>query len=196
MRSHGLKVGQVSDGRFVGHIQRLLEAQPALREILTPLLELWVASRHQEAELTRQVKTLARQDDLVKRLMRVPGVGLLTAVTYIATIDNPRRFKRGKQVAACVGLVPSIDQSGEVARLGPITKEGDGLLRGYLAEAAQSVLFVSRRDTALKRWGQELMGRKGTGKARVAVARKLAMLLHRLWLTGEDYQAFPEHKTR
>lgn len=190
LRSHGVKVGQVSNGRFVEHIGRLIEQHdPRLHTIIGPLLDLWVAGRQQLAALTKQVKQLAKSDELMQRLMQVPGVGVLTATAFVATIDDPRRFSSGGKLAASLGMVPSIQQSGETEYRGRITKEGDALLRSYLVEAAQTLLFHARKDSDLKRWGRKLMASKGVGKARVAVARKLAVLLYRLWLTGENYRA-------
>lgn len=189
LRSHGIKVGGVSNGRFVEHVEHLIEQRnPVLRAIIGPLLTLWVAGRHQLAELTKQTKHLAKEDALMQRLMQIPGVGVLTAVAFVATIDDPRRFSSGGKLAASLGIVPSIQQSGETEYRGRITKEGDSLLRSYLVEAAQTVLFHSRQDSDLKRWGRKLMASKGVGKARVAVARKLAILLYRLWLSGDDYR--------
>jgi transposase len=129
------------------------------------------------------------QDPVGQRLMSAPGVGPLTAVAYKATNDQPERFASSDQVAAYVGLVPSVAQSGERDFHGRITREGDGLLRSYLFEAAH-VLLTRRRGTCrLKRWGLKLANKKGYGKARVAVARKLAVLLHHLWITGQNYQS-------
>jgi transposase len=119
--------------------------------------------------------------------MTVPGVGPLVASAYVATIDEPWRFGSSTQVPAYLGLVPSVEQSGQREVHGRITREGDGLLRSYLIEAAQVLLTRTRRSCALKRWGLRLCRKKGLRKARVAVARKLAILLHRLWITGEDF---------
>ncbi len=109
------------------------------------------------------------------------------ATAFVATVDDPGRFHRSDQVPAYLGLVPGVQQSGEVEVRSSITKEGDGLLRWLLVEAAHVLLTRTRRSCALKRWGLKLQARKGAGKARVAVARKLAILLHRIWLTGEPF---------
>ena len=108
---------------------------------------------------------------------------------YVATIDDPKRFARTDQVPAYLGLVPSVSQSGETERRGRITKEGDHLLRWLLVEAAHVLLAHDRGDHALKRWGKRLERRKGPAKAKVAVARKLAMILHRMWLTDTPFDA-------
>jgi transposase len=131
----------------------------------------------------------ASEGSVTRRLMTVPGVGPLTASAYVATLDDPKRFRSSSQVAAYVGLVPSVSQSGELDVHGHITREGDGMLRSYLVEAAHVLLTRKRGTCRLKQWGLKLARKKGHGKARVAVARKLASLLHHLWITGESYRA-------
>ena len=116
----------------------------------------------------------------------------MVSSAYAATLDNPHRFERGAQVAAYLGLVPSIHQSGEVERRGRITKEGDALVRWLLIEAAHVLLTRSRADSALKRWGKDIEKRKGAAKAKVAVARKLAIILHRMWVTNTPFEAHPQ----
>ena len=140
-------------------------------------------------QMRRQVARQAAAEPVSQRLMTVPGIGPLTATAYVATIDDPHRFRLSAQVPAYVGLVPSVEQSGELEVHGHITKEGDGLLRGYLVEAAHVLLTRKRGTCRLKRWGLKLAKKKGHGKARVAVARKLAVLLHHLWITGTTYKA-------
>lgn len=118
----------------------------------------------------------------------MPGVGPLTAQAFIATIDDPSRFEDGEKVAAYIGLVPSVYQSSETERRGAITKEGDRLLRRLLVEAAHVLLTRTKGWCRLKAWGVRLSCKKGYGKARVAVARKPAVLLHHLWLTGNVFE--------
>lgn len=188
LRAHGIRVGKVAESAFEVKVRELLRTRvPNLTGAITPLLELWRQAIDGADELGKQLSVVAKQDTLCRRLMTVPGVGPLTATAYLATIDDPQRFERSDQVAAYLGLVPSVYQSGEVDYRGRITKEGDGLLRWLLVEAAHSLLTHTKRDCALKRWGEQLERQKGIGKARVAVARKLAMILHRLWLTGETF---------
>lgn len=191
LRAHGIKVGQVSNGRFEGCVVELVEQHcPALITAIRPLLDLWAVLRRSLSEMTRRVKQLARQDITCRLLMSVPGVGPVVSSAYIATIDDPTRFRRSDQVGAYLGLAPSIIQSGESEYRGRITKEGDRLLRWLLVEAAHVLLTRSGTDCALKRWGKRLQKRKGLAKAKVAVARKLATVLHRIWLTGEPFVAW------
>ena len=188
LRAHGIKVGAISHGRFVGHIRQLIKRrEPDLMLAIAPLLALWEQTRRLLKELTQKVVALSRGDERCVRLMSVPGVGALVSSAYVATIDDPTRFSRSDQVAAYVGLVPSIQQSGETEYRGRITKDGDGLLRWLLVEAAHVLLTRTKQPSELRRWGMRLAKRKGLSKAKVAVARKLAKLLHRLWLTGQPF---------
>jgi transposase len=155
------------------------------------LLEHWLHLRRSVADLTKQLKQRARRDPVCQLLMTAPGVGPLVSSAYVATIDDPGRFARSDQVGAYVGLVASIQQSGESEYRGRITREGDKLLRWLLVEAAHVLLTRSRSDSALKRWGKRIERRKGAAKAKVAVARKLAVILHRMWLSQMPFQAQP-----
>lgn len=125
--------------------------------------------------------------------MTVPGVGPLTALSFIATIDDPKRFKSFANVGAYLGLTPRRYQSGEIDRTGRISKRGDHLLRTYLYEAAAVLLTVVRKGSTLKRWGTKLAKRIGSKKAKVAVARKLSAILHAIWIDGTEFQ--PEGQT-
>jgi len=190
LKAHGLKLGAVAESQFGAAVRRLaLEKGPELWEMLEPLVEVRDRALRAAEQMRKQIVRRAAAEPLHRRLMLVPGIGPLTVTAYVATIDDPRRFRSSDQVPAYIGLVPSVDQSGEVERHGHITRDGDGLLRGYLVEAAHVLLTRKRGSCRLKRWGLNLAKKKGHGKARVAVARKLAVLLHRLWITGELYQA-------
>lgn len=190
LKAHGLKLGEVPESQFGVAVRRLsLEKGSHLWEMLEPLVEVRRQALRATEQMRKQVVRQAKADPVHQRLMSVPGVGPLTATAFVATIDDPRRFRSSDQVPAYIGLVPSVDQSGEKEVHGHITRDGDGLLRGYLVEAAHVLLTRKRGTCRLKRWGLKLAKKKGHGKARVAVARKLAALLHRLWITGELYQA-------
>lgn len=188
LRAHGIKLGKVAERDFEGKVQRLIQERvPTLVDALSPLLALWRQAIDAAETLNKEITARAKHDAVCRRLMSVPGIGPLTAAAYQATIDDPSRFQRSAQVGAYLGLVPSVYQSGDIDYRGRITKEGDRLLRWLLVEAAHNLLSHTQRDCALKRWGERLEAHKGTGKARVAVARKLAIILHRLWLTGETF---------
>jgi transposase len=109
-------------------------------------------------------------------------------MAYVATIDDPKRFRKSRNVGAHLGLAPRRFQSGEMGCQGSISKCGDALLRHYLYEAAGVLLTRSRRSNSLMVWGMQLAKRIGKSKARVAVARKLAIILHRMWRTGERFR--------
>ncbi len=189
LRAHGVRLGKVASAEFERRViesaqQRCAGLLPALRV----LLEVWVTIRAALVQLTKHIKGLVRQDEVCGLLMTVPGVGPLVSCAYVATIDDPRRFAKGTEVAAYLGLVPSVHQSGDTEYRGRITKEGDGLVRYLLVEAAHVLLTRARSDSALKRWGKRIEKRKGAAKAKVAVARKLAIILHRMWLSGMPFQ--------
>ena len=187
-RSFGHKVGRVCKAGFEGRARELLEA----RQDLSPAVEALLAVRRvllqQGAVLEQQIKSRARQSEICRRLMTVPGVGPLTALSFQAAIDDPWRFSSSYDVGAYLGLTPRLFQSGEMAYNGRISKWGDGLARHMLYEAANSLLVRVKDWCALKVWGARLVRRIGPKKARVALARKLAVILHRLWVTGEEFQ--------
>ena len=131
---------------------------------------------------------MARKDEVCKRLMTVPGVGPIVSLTYKATIDDPTRFTSSKAVGAHLGLTSRVYQSGEMDRSGNISKCGDKMMRHALYEAANSHLRISRKWSSLKVWGVKLAQRVGMKKACVAVARKLAIIMHRMWVDGAEFQ--------
>lgn len=191
LRVHGVQVGSVSQGRFAERVrQRCREHVPELLAVVETLLSVLEGIRDGEAVLTKRLKQVAQRNATCRLLMTMPGVGPMTAVAFVSTVDDPHRFVRGEQVAAYMGLVPSVYQTGETHYTGSITREGDRLTRTLLTEAANALLAHYRGDCALKRWGKRLADRKGGGKARVAVARKMAMVLHRMWVSNEPFRAF------
>ena len=144
------------------------------------------------ADLDRQVRVRAREDARVRRLMTAPGVGVVVALAYTAVIDDPARFAKSSSVGAYLGLTPRRYQSGEVDYDGHISRCGDGLLRSYLFEAANVVLSRLTKPSWLKEWGEALAKRIGARKAKVAVARKLAVVLHRMWMDRARVPLEPE----
>lgn len=190
LRAHGIKLGKVAEREFERTVHEWVkERAPTLAGVMAPLLALWRQAIEAAEAMRKQIQARAKRDPLCRRLISVPGVGALTVTAYVATIDAPERFAHSEQVGAYLGLVPSVYQSGDTDYRGRITKEGDGLLRWLLVEAAHSLLTHTCRDCALKRWGQRLVEHKGVGKARVAVARKLAVILHLLWETFDWQRA-------
>jgi Transposase IS116/IS110/IS902 family len=128
-----------------------------------------------------------RHSDIGRRLMTVPGVGPLTSLGYIATVDDPGRFDSSKAPRAHLGLTPRVYQSGEIDRSGQISKCGDRMLRHLPYEAASALMIRTRRWSRLRAWGVSVAKRRGMKRATVAVARKLAVIMHRIWVTGDEF---------
>src|ERR1700748_2916197 len=172
---------------FSVRAEELIEGRPELIAAIRPLLEARNAVGQQVDELDRKVMTLARHDAQVRRFMTVPGVGPITALAFKATIDDPARFAHSRSVGAYVGLTSRRHASGEVDWTGRISKCGDAMLRTYLFEAAGVLLTRVPKWSAVKAWGVKLAKRNGLRKAKVAVARKLAVILHRMWIDGTEF---------
>ena len=154
---------------------------------VSPLLEARMAIEQQIDDLDRKVLKLARHDVQVRRFMTTPGIGPITALCFKATIDDPTRFRRSRSVGAYVGLTTRRHASGEVDWSGRISKCGDAMLRMYLFEAAGVLLARVPKWSVLKAWGMRLAKRNGLHKAKVAIARKLAVILHRMWIDGTEF---------
>jgi transposase len=156
--------------------------------VMVPLLAARDTLRAQFAGLHRELLTHVRSDPICTRLMSVPGVGPIVALTFQATIDQPQRFARSKAVGAHLGLTPRHYNSGETDYVGRISKCGDAMLRSTLYEAAHTLLTHTRSWSTLKAWGVRIAARRGLPKATVAVARKLAVILHRMWVDGTEFR--------
>ena len=192
LRAQGIRLGTVSEGKFSETVLDVVSTKvPGLTEAFACMLQVWDLARKKAAELEKLIRQHSQADQVTQRLEQVYGVGPLTSVLYRATIDDPHRFRCEEEVADYLGLAPRIYQSGETAYRGRITREGDHLLRWHLVECAH-VLLTKGKDCALKQWGMQLERRKGSAKAKVAVARKLAVLLWRLWREEKDFEPFPQ----
>jgi transposase len=187
LKNLGLIIGRAKFNVFAVRAEELIEDRPELEAVIKPLLAARKAIEGQVADLDRKVLKLARHDVQVRRLMTVPGVGPVTALCFKATIDDPTRFKRSRSVGAYVGLTTRRHASGEVDWSGRISKCGDAMLRMYLFEAAGVLLTRVPKWSALKAWGIRLAKRNGLRKAKVAVARKLAVILHRMWIDETEF---------
>jgi transposase len=190
LKPFGFRVPDCGSGAFVRHAEEVVP--PELTPALAPVLEVL---RVLEAELVRyekQVEHLATVSyPETARLSQVGGVGPITALAYVLTIEEPNRFSASRTMGAFVGLTPAKDQSGESDPQKRITKAGDPFLRRLLVQCAHYILGPFGQDSNLRRWGLRLAERGGKAakkRAVVAVARKLAVLLHRLWVSGKDYQ--------
>ena len=188
LRNFGLKVGIVGRAKFEVRIKELVEDLPDLAVLVEPLLIVRRVLREQIDILHRRLLVIVRDDDVCRRLMTVPGVGPVVALTYRATVDVPARFRNSKAVGAVFGLTPSKYQSGEVNRSGAISRCGDEMMRMMLYEAAQIVLVRSTKWSWLKAWAMKIARHRGMKKAIVALARRLAVIMHRIWVDGTEFR--------
>ncbi|MBB2157938.1 IS110 family transposase [Gluconacetobacter diazotrophicus] len=188
IRPFGLKVGQVSTGKFEARVRELAAGLTELEPIVEPLLAARAAMRLQFAHMHRLALAAARKDQAVRRMMTVPGVGAIVALTFRATVDDPARFKKSTTVGAHFGLTPRRYQSGETDWSGRISKCGDEMTRAMLYEAAIAILTRIPKSFKLRLWGLRLVKKKGLKKAATAVARALAVLLHRIWADGATFR--------
>ena len=190
LRSFGYRVAGKNTNTFAARVD-LMKLPTELATVLEPLLEQIEGVSGQIKRCNDELSDLGESIPEVAHLAEIPGVGLIVALYFVLSIDDPTKFRRSRDVPAFFGLRPSMRESADVSSYGRITKEGDPEMRRLLVQAALA-LMNSKRDTALKRWATQLEARRGKGKARVALARKLAALMHRLWITGETYQDFPD----
>src|SRR6201986_2703177 len=187
LRNFGLKVGMVGTVRFEARIRELVETVPDLAVLVEPLLVVRRALREQIVTLHRRLLAIVRDDEVCQRLMTTPGVGPVVALTYRATVDVPARFRKSKSVGAVFGLTCAKYQSGEIDWSGRISRCGDEMMRTMLYEAAQSMLH-SKTWSWLKAWAMQIAGRRGMKKAIVALARRLAVIMHRIWIDGTEFR--------
>lgn len=173
---------------FLQKMQALHSENEWLSPMLEPLFKVHATLVRQIRALDKSLGAIARRDRTTRRLMTVPGVGVLTALAFQAEVDDPTRFGSSSKVGAYFGLTPKLYQSGEIERVGRISKTGDKLARSYLFEAAGVLISKVSRWSALKAWGVRLVKRIGMKRAKVAVARKLAVLLHVLWVDGTEFE--------
>jgi transposase len=188
LRNFGLKVGMAGAVKFEARIKELVENLPDLAVLVEPLLVVRGVLRQQLGILHRRLLALVKDDEVCRRLMTVPGVGPVVALTYRATVDVPTRFHNSKAVGASFGLTPSKYQSGEINRTGAISKCGDEMMRVMLYEAAQIMLTRTTKWSWLKAWAMQIARRRGMKKAIVALARRLAVIMHRIWVDGTEFR--------
>src|SRR5437879_9180373 len=188
LRNFGLKVGVVGTVKFEARIKELVENLPDLAILVDPLLTVRRVLREQFSIMHRRLLAIVRDDEVCRSLMTVPGVGPVVALTYRATVDVPARFRNSKAVGAVFGLTPSKYQSGEINRTGAISKCGGEMVRVVLCEGAQIMLVGSRKWSWVKAWAQKLAGHRRMKKAIVALARRLAVIMHRIWVDGTEFR--------
>ena len=194
LRGFGLKVGAVTRKSFEIRVRELMEGQSTLTAIMEGLLNARATLVAEVAKLHRKLLAIARVDGVCVRLMTVPGVGALTALTFKTAIDDPSRIAKSRDVGPLFGLTPGRYQSGETDLIGKITKVGDVMARTALFEAAAVMLTRSTKTSRLKAWALALVKRRGRKRAIVALARKLGVILHRIWVDGSTFR-FGEENT-
>jgi len=187
LKNLGLIIGKAGGNVFQRRAEELVGEHRLLQEAVRPLLGVREIVRREIAGLTRKLLAMARDNDESRRLMTVPGIGAINALAFCAAIDNPSRFRRSRSVGAYLGLTPRRHASGEVDWSGRISKCGDAMVRTYLFEAAGVLLTRVAQWCKLKAWGHRLWKRIGFKKAKIAVARKLAVILHRMWRDGTNF---------
>jgi transposase len=188
LRPFGLRVGVVSKKQFAARVGELIDGNPALASVMEALLAARDALMREYGRLHKLVLRTVRDDPVCRLLMTMPGIGPVSALTFRSTIDDPNRFSHSRSVGAYLGLTPRRYQSGEIDRTGRITKVGDGETRTALFEAANVVLRPSTRWSPIKAWAVRLAQRQGTKRAKVALARKMAVVLHRMWRDGAEFR--------
>lgn len=188
LRGFGLKVGAISRGRFEARIRELVEGQAMLATVVGSMLTARAALQTEFARLHRALLALVRNDPVCRQLMSVPGVGAVVAITFKSGVDDPARFRRSRDIGPHFGLTPRKYQSGELDVTGSISKVGDRMVRTALYEAASVMLTRTVRMSPLKSWAMGVAKRRGAKKARVALARKLGVVLHRMWVDGTSFR--------
>ena len=188
LRNFGLKVGVVGVAKFDERIRELVEGMAELVEIMEPLLTARQKLREMFTTLHRKLLSIVRDDGVCRRLMTIPGVGPVVSLAFSATIDVPARFKNSKAVGPSLGLTPVLNQSGESLRVGRVSLCGDAMMRMFLYEAAQVMITRVQKWSWLKAWAVNVAKRRGLKKAIVALARRLAVIMHRIWVDGTVFR--------
>jgi transposase len=188
LRETGVKLGTPARKDFIVRARDLAGGDDGLARMIEPLLEILATMLREFARLTKQVFDIVRDEPVCRCLMSAPGVGPLTALAFRATIDQPERFRKSRSVGAHLGLTPRRYQSGETDIQGRVSRCGDELARTALYEAAHSLLVRSKKWSSLRAWGMTIAKRRGMARARVAVARKLATILHQMWIDGVEFR--------
>ena len=189
LRVFGIRLApRVGHGSFDAQVRQTFADDEMLSCALVPLLDARTVLYKTYLKLDNAVKALTKADPLCVRLMSIPGVGPVTALTFKSAVDDPARFKSSRTVAAHFGLTPKRYQSGEMDNPGHISRAGDADVRSALYVAAHSLLTRNAQWSSLKAWGMRLAKTRGHRRAVIAVARKLAVILHRMWVDGTEFR--------
>jgi transposase len=188
LRGFGLKIGLVSKRLLDARARELAEGNSTLMALVTSMLRSRAALRAELLRIDKRLRDIARTDGVCRLMMSVPGVGPLVALTVKAGIDDPGRFRSSKMVGPHFGLTPRRDQSGERDVVGGISRAGDAGVRTALYQAATSMLYRSAKNSWLRAWGMRVAQRRGMKRAVVAVARRLGVVLHRMWTDETQFR--------
>ena len=188
LRNFGLKIGPVTRRGLEARVLDLVADRPVLASLVEPMLNARATLLAEFNRLHKMMLDMVRADPVCRRLMTVPGVGPVTALTFRVTVDVPARFARSRSVGAHFGLAPRKWQSGEIDRMGRISKCGDSMMRQALYEAANLMIERTTRWSWLKAWAMQVAKRRGKARAKVALARRLGVIMHRMWIDGSTFQ--------
>jgi transposase len=188
LKTHGFVVSHSVEKGFKAKVAGIIKDCPVLAKMVAPLLRVLETVGREVQELDKLFQEYAENNPACSNLMTIPGIGAITAVAYTTAVDDPKRFRKSRSVGAYFGLTNRRQQSGEMDRSGRISCRGDNLVRSYLYEAASSLLTRTKSWSALKSWGLRIARRSCMAKAIIAVARKLAVIMHQMWLTGEAFR--------
>lgn len=188
LKTFGIRLGPVRAGwsrrNFRDQLSGIVSGDPILEAVFASLIAVHDTVCHEATALDAELQQIAKESPLARRLTSVPGVGPIVALSFIATIDDVHRFRKAVDVGAYLGLTPRRYQSGETDWSGRISKRGDSAMRKLLYEAANILIQRVPRFSPLKAWAVKLAGKKGLKKATVAAARKIAVILTRIWRDG------------
>jgi transposase len=188
LRGFGLRLSRALRSGWDAEVREAVAGHAVLLQIIEPLLAARATLREQVRLLDKRVRDAAKADAVCRRLMTAPGVGAIVALTFRAAVDQPERFGSSKQIGACFGLTPRKYQSGEMDRSGAISCAGDASVRVALFEAAHVIMTRVASWSTLKAWAMGVARRRGAKRAKVALARKLGVVLHRMWVDETDFR--------
>jgi transposase len=191
LKTFGVVLAPGKGATFEAAVLAGCPTDPRVRSAIAALLAAWRVAGERKRALELQLGRLARRSDACRRMVTVPGVGAITALTFATAIDDPERFRRSSDIGAYLGLTPKRYQSGEVDLAGRISKAGDLAARSLLFEAANALMTRVRHESSLRTWGLKLSAKIGSRRAKTAVARKLAVILHRIWLDETEFDPAP-----
>lgn len=195
LKVYGIKLGKGSGKSFREKVETSIATlNPRVQKVIKSLLNILDIFEKEIKELDQTVKDIGKEDERVKLLQTIDGVGPITALAFVAEVDDPKRFEDSKDVAAYIGLTPTQYSSGEMQRQGGISKKGSKHTRCLLVEAATTLLTRCQVWSKLKAWGLKLMRKIGKKKAIIAVARKLAVIMHQMLITGERFERSSKKK--